>query len=161
MPVQTIRSVVRGVALSAIVALAIPLTLASCTLPGAKATGPSSHCADLVAQAVTSYFIVKGSGKCIYSSGRTSLSDYVLAGYTADPPPVFDHIDRPCGYHSIDHTFTYLASNVSDGAAGRVIVLVDGSGLVHDVAKHLDRAPADSASVACPSANSRYTFWTG
>jgi len=156
--VHTTGSIARGAALFAIVAVAIPLAVASCSMPGNRSSAPNSHCADLVAQAVTSYFIVKGSGKCIYSSGRTSLADYVLAGFTADPPPVFDRINHACGYHPVDQTFTYLASNVSDGAAGRIIVLVDGAGVVHDVAKHLDRRPGSSTPIACPSATRSYSF---
>jgi hypothetical protein len=156
--VQAIRQAARGATLLAIVAVAIPLTLVSCTPSVARPSAPSSHCADLVAEAVTSYFIVKGSGKCIYSSGQASLSDYVLAGFTADPPPVFDRIDHQCGYHAIDRTFTYLVSNVSDGAAGRVIILVDGAGEVHDVAKHLDRQPGGATPVACPAPTRTYSF---
>jgi len=71
---------------------------------------------------------------------------------------VFDRIDRSCGYHQSDHTFTYLVSNSSDRAAGRIIVLVDDDGWVHDVAKHLDRAPGMATKVACPAGNDRYSF---
>ena len=141
------------------VALAILVTLAAgaCSRTQAKAAAPSSHCADLVAKAVTSYANTKGSGHCLVGT-TAARADSKLAAFTADPAPVFDHIIRPCGYHPSDHTFTYLASNATDGAAGRIIVLVDDSGWVLDVAKHLDREPGVSIPLGCPASSDTYSF---
>ena len=141
-------------ALSAVAVLAS----SGCFPSSAKAAGPNPHCADLVAKAVTSYFNVKGSGHCVIRTDGSSPGDYKLAGFTVDPAPVFDRIDRPCGYHPVDHTFTYLVSNNGDGAGGRIIVLVDDEGWVHDVAKHLDRAPGAVTDLACPASIDRYSF---
>ena len=141
-------------ALSAVAVLALP----GCIPSSAKAAGPNPHCADLVAKAVTSYFNVKGSGHCVIRTDGSSPGDYKLAGFTVDPAPVFNRIDRSCGYHEVDHTFNYLVSNTSDRAAGRIIVLVDDDGWVLDVAKHLDRSPGTATKVACPAAGDRYSF---
>ena len=119
---------------------------------------PSSHCADLVAEAVTSYYTVAGAGRCVRLPSGVPVGDMDLADFTAYPPPVFDVIDRPCGYHTRDHTFTYLVSNAADRAAGRLIILVDGAGLVRNVAKHIDRPPGGSTPVACPGPEDSYVF---
>ena len=127
-------------------------------MPLAKAAEPTSRCADLVAHAVTTYGNVKGSGHCVIWDDGSSPADSRLADFTLEPAPVFNHIDRSCGYHSGDHTFNYLVSNTTDRAGGRVIVLVDAVGWVLDIAKHLDRSPGGSAPLACPSASARYQF---
>ncbi|HSS92364.1 MAG TPA: hypothetical protein VLR46_00080 [Candidatus Dormibacteraeota bacterium] len=106
---------------------------------------------------MTSYANIKGSGHCLVGT-TAARADSKLAAFTADPAPVFDHIIRSCGYHPSDHTFTYLASNVTDRAAGRIIVLVDNSGWVLDIAKHLDREPGVSIPLGCPASSDTYSF---
>ena len=129
-----------------------------CSPFAARSDAPNSHCADLVALAVTSYFKVIGSGHCVIYDDGSSPADADLADFTAEPPPVFDHIDHSCGYHASDHTFNYLVSNANDGAGGRIIVLVDQSGWVLGVAKHLDREARSSAPLACPGPAYAYSF---
>jgi hypothetical protein len=123
-----------------------------------RAATPGSHCADLVARAVTSYFNVQGAGSCVRLPGGRKVRDADLADFTAEPAPVFDRIDASCGYHPRDHTFTYLVSNATDRAGGRLVILVDPGGWVLNVAKRLDRRPNESTPVSCPAPADHYVF---
>ena len=153
---MTFNSRARSALPSALVALLI--VISGCSDGQTHAASPGSRCADLVAKAVTSYASVKGSGQCVVLQDGTSMADWQLADFTVEPAPVFDEIDRQCGYHSNDHTFTYVVSNVTDRAAGRIIELVDDSGRVRNVAKHLDHSPGDPSAVPCPGQSDSYTF---
>jgi len=151
----------RVLALLCAIATPVGLLTAGCsTASHSSAAAPSSRCADLVAEAVTSYYVVAGAGKCVRLRSGKAVADLDLADFTAEPPPVFDVIDRPCGYHTRDHTFTYLVSNAADRAAGRLVILVDGEGWVRNVAKRIDRQPGGSTPVACPGPEESYVFRT-
>ena len=149
----------RGLAVLCATVTTLGLMTAGCaTASHATSATPSSRCADLVAQAVTSYYVVEGAGRCVRLRSGAPVADLDLADFTAYPPPVFDLIDRSCGYHTRDHTFTYLVSNAADRAAGRLIILVDGQGRVRNVAKHIDRPPGGSTPVVCPRPEESYVF---
>ena len=136
-------------AVAFLVVLALVATFISCS--GAKPAGPPSRCANLMAHAFTQpYAEVTGSGACTKIPGYTVTFPDWLAQRFALYPPIYDRLDKSCGYYPSAHAFAYLAHNAQDNAAGGLIIVVDSKGYVQDGYKFAIRKAGEKKALKCP-----------